>query len=99
MILVLADSENSKSCEGTPFSNVQGNEAEMCDGRLKGTFVSQNVINLSKWRLNENEISFSSKGFDFIPTSNKLDVARLKYVTLHKDTAIEIYLSGLEKNF
>ena len=43
-----SDSENSKSCEGTPFSNVQGNEAEMCDGRLKGTFVSQNVINLSK---------------------------------------------------
>ena len=42
------DSENSKSCEGTPFSNVQGNEAEMCDSRLKGTFVSQNVINLSK---------------------------------------------------
>ena len=27
---------NSKNCEGTPFSNVQGNEAEMCDGRLKG---------------------------------------------------------------
>ena len=48
MILVLADSENSKSCEGTPFSNVQGNKAEMCDGRLNGTFVSQNVINLSK---------------------------------------------------
>ena len=43
-----SNSENSKSCEGTPFSNVQGNEAEMCDGRLKGTFVSQNVINLSK---------------------------------------------------
>ena len=43
-----SDSENSKSCDGTPFSNVQGNEAEMCDGRLKGTFVRQNVINLSK---------------------------------------------------
>ena len=43
-----SDFENFKSCEGTPFSNVQGNKAEMCDGRLNGTFVSQNVINLSK---------------------------------------------------
>ena len=38
----------SKSCEGTPLSNMQGNEAEMCDGRLKGKSVSENVINLSK---------------------------------------------------
>ena len=44
----ISDPENSKSCEGTPFSNVQGNEAEMCDGRLKGKFVSKNVIDLSK---------------------------------------------------
>ena len=44
----ISDSENSKSCEGTPSSNAQGNEADMCDGRLKGKFVSKNVINLSK---------------------------------------------------
>ena len=28
----ISDSENFKSCEGTPSSNAQGNEAEMCDG-------------------------------------------------------------------
>ena len=43
----ISDSENSKSCEGTPFSNVQGNKVEMCDDQLKGKFVSQNVVNLS----------------------------------------------------
>ena len=56
----ISDSENSKSCEGTPFSNVQGNEAEMCDGRLKGKFVSKNVINLCKGNLSENETSLLS---------------------------------------
>ena len=50
----------------------------MCDGRLKGKFVSKNVINLSEQNLNENEISLLSKGLDFIPTCNKVDVARLK---------------------
>ena len=56
----ISDSENSKSCEGTPFSNVQGNEAEMCDGRLKGKFVRKNVINLCKGNLSENETSLLS---------------------------------------
>ena len=42
------DSENSKSCETTPSSNVQGNEAEICEGRLKDKFVSKIVINLSR---------------------------------------------------
>ena len=55
-----------------------GNEAEMCDGRLKGKFVSENVINLSKRDLSENEISLLSKGLNFIPTCNKVDVVRLK---------------------
>ena len=50
----------------------------MCDGWLKGKFVSENVINLSKRDLSENEISLLSKGLNFIPTCNKVDVARLK---------------------
>ena len=58
----ISDSKNSKSCEGEPFSNVQGNEAEMCDSQLKGKYVSKNVINLSKQNLSENEISHLSKG-------------------------------------
>ena len=40
------DSGNSKNCEGTPFTNKESNEAEICDRRLKGKFVSNNVINL-----------------------------------------------------
>ena len=44
----ISDSENSKSCEGTPFSNVQLNKAEMGGGLLKGKFLSNNIINLSK---------------------------------------------------
>ena len=50
----ISDSENSKSCEGAPSSNAQGDEADMCDGRLKGKFVSKHVINLSKRKLSEN---------------------------------------------
>ena len=52
MIPVL-DPQNSKSSQDTPSSNVQGNEAEMCDDQLL-------------------------KGLNFIPTCNKVDVARLK---------------------
>ena len=74
----ISDSENSKCCEGTPSSNVQGNEAEMCDSRLKGKFVSKSVINLPKRDLTETEISLLSKVLNLIPTCNKVDVARLK---------------------
>ena len=74
----ISDSENYKRCEGTPSSNVQGNGAEICDCRLKVKFVSKNVINLAKRNLTENEISFLSKGFNFIPTCNKVDAAMLK---------------------
>ena len=44
----ISDSENFKSCVTAPSSNVQGNKAKMCDGRLKGKFVSKNKINLSE---------------------------------------------------
>ena len=57
---------------------MQGNEAEMCDRRLKGKFVSKNDINLSERNLTVIEISFFSKGLNFIPTCNKEDVSRLK---------------------
>ena len=36
------------------------------------------MINLSKRNLSENEISLLSKGLNFFPTCNKVDVARLK---------------------
>ena len=57
------DSENSKNCESTPSSNVQGNEAEICESGLKCKFVSKIDITLPRWVLIENEISLLWKGY------------------------------------
>ena len=46
--------------------------------RLQGVFVSNNVLNLSKRRLSEAEISLLSKGLKFIPTPRFIDKAALK---------------------
>ena len=43
-----------------------------------GTFANKNVVNLSKRKLSESEISLLSKGLKFIPTSNTIDKAKLK---------------------
>ena len=43
----------------------------MCDGRLKGKFVSKYTINLSRRKLTENLLC---KGFNFISTCNKVEV-------------------------
>ena len=56
----------------------QRNEATILNGRLKGKFVSKNVVNLSKWKLSKSEISLLSKGLKFIPTTNAIDKAKLK---------------------
>ena len=64
----VTDSENSQNCETTPSSSVQGNEAELGDDRLKGKFVSKNVIDLSKQNLTENEISLLLKHLNLIST-------------------------------
>ena len=66
----ISDCENSESCETKPSSNMQDNEVEICDGRLKGKFVSKTVINLSKRNLTENEISLLWNSLNFIPTCN-----------------------------
>ena len=58
--------------------NEDGNEATILNGRLKGKFVSKNVVNLSKRKLSQSEISLLSKGFKFIQTSNTIDKAKLK---------------------
>ena len=58
--------------------NEDGNEATILNGRLKGKFVSKNVVNLSKRKLSKSEISLLSKGLKFIPTSNTIDKAKLK---------------------
>ena len=55
------DSENSKSCEGSPFTNMQGNEAGMCDSHFQGKFVSKNFVNLSKQNVSEKKFLFCQR--------------------------------------
>ena len=56
----------------------ENNIAEEKDGRLEGTFVTNNILNLSKRVLNPAEISLLSKGLKFVPTPNVVDRAALK---------------------
>ena len=58
--------------------NANGNKALLLENRLKGNFVSKNVVNLSKRNLNDAEISLLSKGLNFVPTCNNIDKAKLK---------------------
>ena len=46
--------------------------------RLEGKFVSKNVINLSRRNLSVPEVLLLSKGLKFVPTTNKIDRAKLK---------------------
>ena len=56
----------------------ENNIAEVIDGRLKGKFVSPNVINLSTRILSKAEISLLSKGLKFIPTPTSVNKALIK---------------------
>ena len=58
--------------------NEEGNEVFTLNGRIRGTFVSKNVVNLSKRKLAKAAISLLSKGLKFVPTSNHINKARLK---------------------
>ena len=69
---------NSKNIEGE--INANGNQAIFVENSLKGNFVSKNVVNLSKRNLNDAEISLLSKGLNFVPTFNKMDVYICMYV-------------------
>ena len=51
-----------------------GNEAEMCDDQYWSKFESTYVTDLSKWNITGN---VGLKWLNIIPTSNKVDVARL----------------------
>ena len=63
---------NSKTIEGE--KNANGNQAILLENRLKGNFVSKNVVNLSKQNLNDEEISLLSKGLNFVhATCNNID--------------------------
>ena len=56
--------------------NKEGNDT--LNGRIKGKFVSENVVNLSKRKLNKAEMSLLSKGLKLVPTSNHINKAKLK---------------------
>ena len=43
------------------------------------------IINLSSRLLNENEVSVVSKGLKFIPTTNALDVVKVKNDLVKRD--------------
>ena len=51
--------KNSENIEGE--RNENGNQAALLENRLKGRFVSKNVVNLSKRNLNDVEISLLPK--------------------------------------
>ena len=70
-----SESENSKYCQTKPSSNMLDNEAEMSDDQFINKFVSIYVTYLSKYNRTDND---GLKWVNFIPTSNKEDVAKLK---------------------
>ena len=85
-VLNTEDKKNGKVNSTTDLYNrekdgnaFKGNHiASQVGVRLEGTFVSKNVINLSRRNLSTSEISLLSKGLKFVPTANKIDRAKLK---------------------
>ena len=67
---------NSKNIEEE--INANGNQAILLENGLKGNFVSKNVVNLSKRKLSDAEISLLSKGLNVVPRCNNIDTAKLK---------------------
>ena len=68
------------------------NIAEVKDGRLKGKFVSPNVINLSTRILSKAEISLLSKGLKFIPTPANVNKALIKEKIEYFDRKLGVLL-------
>ncbi|MEO0684792.1 MAG: hypothetical protein AAFY76_07015, partial [Cyanobacteria bacterium J06649_11] len=60
------------------FSLNNGNIAVEENGRLRGVYVSENILNLSKRKLSKAEVSLLSKGLKFVPTPRFVDQAALK---------------------
>ena len=58
--------------------NEEGNEVFTLNGRIRGKFVSKNVVNLSKQKLAKAKISLLLNGLKFVPTSNHINKAKLK---------------------
>ena len=54
------------------------NFGTLVNGRHTGTFVSPNVVSLSRHNLTNNEISLLSKGLKFAPTPRGINRAPIK---------------------
>ena len=73
------DKQNVTSCDHSENDlSEEGYDFFTLNGRIKGTFVSKNVVNLSKRKLTKAEVSLLSKGLKFVPTSNHINKAKLK---------------------
>ena len=79
----------------------EGNDIFTLNGRIKGKFVSKNVVNLSKRKLAKAEISLLSKGLKFVPTSNHINKAKLKLELEAYDRMLHLkwYFRNDEKEF
>ena len=75
----LVDGTENISESGKQLDNHQdSNTACLSMTRLKGQFVSENFISLSRRNLSLPKISLLSKGLKFVPSANKIDHAKLK---------------------
>ena len=73
------DKQNVTGCDHSEnHLSEEGNDLFTLNGRIKGKFVSKNVVNLSKRKLTKAEVSLLSKGLKFVPTSNHINKAKLK---------------------
>ena len=73
------DKQNVTSCDHSESHlSEEGNDLFTLNGRIKDKFVRKNVVNLSKQKLTKAEMSLSSKGLKFFPTSNHINKAKLK---------------------
>ena len=72
-------SESTDTEEQHSQNELDYKKAELTsNGRLKGFFVSENVVNLSNRKLSKAEVSLLSKGLKFCPTPNSVDKLVLK---------------------
>ena len=64
---------NTETTSGLPFC-----ETDKTSSRLVGKFVSNSVVNLSRWNITSAEIELLEKGLSFVPTLEKIDKWQVK---------------------
>ena len=85
--ILTGEEKNNDSVDGTGNLSEYGKQLDnhqdsnttfLNKTRLKGKFVSKNVINLSRKNLSRSEISLLSKGLNFVQLANKIIRAKLE---------------------